>query len=95
MVGEKKCVICGEPFIARTKKQEVCYKAECRREIQRIRQREYRRNHFAEVRERKRERRHKKQHPELYTTKPDNIVAIGYAERQMAQTLEMVGKVKV
>ena len=31
---------------------------------------------------------------EPHKPKPDTIVAIGYAERQRKQTLEMVGKVK-
>lgn len=30
-----------------------------------------------------------------YRPKPDTIVAIGYAERQMQQSLEMAGKIKV
>lgn len=35
----------------------------------------------------------RKREPEVYEPKPDTIVAIGYAERQMAETLKMVSKI--
>ena len=36
----------------------------------------------------------RKREPEIYVPKPDTIVAIGYAERQIASTLARAGKVK-
>ena len=44
---------------------------------------------------RKRAYMQRKREPEVHKPKPDTIVAIGYADRQRAQTLQMVGKVKV
>ena len=60
-------------------------------------QAEYRRVNYAKVLEanrrsnkKRKEERWKREHP----TKPDTIVAIGYADRQMAASLKMAGKVK-
>ena len=84
----KHCSICGELFLAKHSKQHICYKAECRNEAYRIRQQKYRERNTAAIRERKSEQ---KKSEEV----KDTIIAIGYAERQKAQTLKMVGKVQV
>ena len=82
----KQCDICGETFIARNSRQHICYNTECRREYSRRVRNEYRRSSYNEA---------YADAFEPHIPKPDTIVAIGYAERQMAQTLEMAGKVKV
>ena len=84
----KHCSICGELFLAKNRNQHICYKDECRKEAYRIRQQRYRERNCDAIRERKRE----KKKPE---ERKDTIVAIGYAERQKAQTLKMVGKVQI
>jgi hypothetical protein len=47
-----------------------------------------------EYQARKRQFMRRKRSPEEYTPKPDTIVAIGYAERQMEATLKLAGRVK-
>ena len=84
----KRCDICGKTFIAHNKRSHVCFRAECRRAYHRI--------VASENRDRNKHMNFKElDNPEPHVRKPDTIIAIGYAERQMAQTLEMAGKVKV
>lgn len=89
----KPCSICGELFAPRRINQHICFKAACRREATRNRQNEYRkraRNGMCESRDGFRHRKIEGTKP-----KPDTIVAEGYAKRQMAETLEIVGRVKI
>ena len=87
MEQEKRCDICGKTFIARNRRQHVCFRIDCRRAYHNKTSADYRKrnplNHF-DI-----------DCYEPYVAKPDTIVAIGYAERQMAETLKMAGKVKV
>ena len=92
------CEICGAEYIPRRFDQRTCASTECKKARQRLNYLEYRKNNYAAVLEtnrrsmakRRREREQEKQPP-----KKDTIVAIGYADRQRAETLQMVGKVKV
>lgn len=88
------CVKCGKEFIARRKGAMYCSEA-CRK-IGRLESSKawYRKNkeHFME---RQRERRAEEKRVKVERVrKEDSIVAIGYAERQMADTLKMAGSVK-
>lgn len=91
------CEICGAEYIPRRFDQRTCASAECKKARQRLNYLEYRKNNYAAVLEnnrrsmakRRREREQEKQPP-----KKDTIVAIGYAERQRAETLRMAGKVR-
>ena len=90
------CIICGVEYIPRRSDQRTCGCAECMRERQKLNYREYRKTHYAALLEsnrksmaKKRKERERKKNP----PKPDTIVAIGYAERQRAETLAMAGKV--
>ena len=86
---EIECEVCGEIFMPVNRKQKMC--PACREVIYFNRGRNLPRTYTnpvniapyeAGLRERNVERFH------------DTIVAIGYAERQMAKTLESVGKIK-
>lgn len=88
----RECQICGKIYIPGRIDQKTCASPECTRE----RHRQYAIKHkTGEVRDRKCEYMRRQRAPQLYETKPDTIVAIGYADRQREQTLQMVGKVKV
>ncbi len=88
------CEICGKEYIPKRSDQRTCGSEECMKERQRLNRLEYRERNYAKVlednRRAMRERRDKKRQKE----KPDTIVAIGYAERQMAATLEKAGRIK-
>lgn len=85
------CEICGRVYTPGRIDQRTCASAECVRERKRLcaskKQGAYR--------ARKREYMRRKRTPEPHKPKPDTIIAIGYADRQRAQTLQMVGRVKV
>lgn len=87
------CEICGKEYIPRRSDQRTCGSEECMKKRQRLNQLEYRERNYAKVladnRRAMKERREKKRRKE----KPDTLVAIGYAERQMAETLKMAGRV--
>lgn len=87
---ECTCRICGKTFYAKNKRQVLCSK-ECRTIANRERVNEYRQKHRAEVIKYNRLRRERQRREAK--KKPDTIVAIGYAERQMAKSLEMAGKI--
>ena len=91
------CIICGVEYIPRRSDQRTCGSKECKKARQRLNYLEYRKENYAAVLEtnrrcmaKRREEREMEKHP----PKPDTIVAIGYAERQMAETLKMAGKVR-
>lgn len=78
--------------------QRTCASPECKKARQRINYHEYRKNNYASVLENNRRamaRRRRKREQEEHPPKQDTIVAIGYADRQREQTLQMVGKIKV
>lgn len=94
--GPRVCEICGKPYIPGRKDQRTCASAECKKARQRLNYLAYRKKNYAAVLEnnrrsmaKRREERKREENP----PKPDTIVAVGYAERQMAATLEMAGKV--
>ena len=94
----RRCIICGKEYIPRRSDQRTCGSDECMKARQRLNYLEYRKTHYAALLEtnrrsmakKRREREIEKQPP-----KKDGIVAIGYAERQMARSLELAGKIKV
>lgn len=90
------CIICGKEYIPKRSDQRTCGSDECMRARQRLNYLEYRRKNYAAVLENNRrsmkKRREEKKHKSMQ--KLDSIVAIGYAERQRAETLSMVGKVR-
>lgn len=92
------CIICGKEYIPRRSDQRTCASEECMRARQRLNYLEYRKKNYAAVLESNRRsmaKKRKEREMEKQPPKPDTIVAIGYAERQKAKTLEMVGRVKV
>lgn len=90
MQRECTCAICGTRFIAGRKGAMFCSQ-KCRYEHHKEYSLEWYHSHKPIINERQNERRAKKRRPK----KEDTIVAIGYAERQMAKTLDMVGKINV
>lgn len=84
------CKICGKEFIGGRVGAMTCSK-ECRK----IAQRGYSRRWRMENKEKSNEQRRMQRLMRNIEIKPDTIVAIGYAERQMAETLKMAGKVKI
>ena len=86
------CEICGRLYKPSRKDQRTCASVECVRERKRV----YALKKSAEgvYRARKREYMKRQRTPEPYQPKQDTIVAIGYADRQMAETLRKAGRVK-
>lgn len=95
----KQCCICGATFIPRRANSRACNNPECRKAAQKERQRAWYKLNYESVRKEKRDYmrrvRAESKLPGPHERKPDTIIAIGYAERQIAKTLEMVGKVEV
>ena len=93
----KRCEICGREYIPRRCDQRCCLDPECTRERQRLNQAEYRKRHYDRVlannRRTMKERRERKKQEKAQ--QKDTLIAIGYADRQREQTLQMVGRVKV
>lgn len=89
----RACEICGRMYKPSRIDQRTCASPECVRE--RKRQCASKKQEEGVYKARKREYMRRKRTPEPHKPKPDTIIAIGYAERQRAQTLQMVGKVKV
>lgn len=89
----RRCEICGRLYMPRRCDQRTCASPECTRERKRI----YALKKLNEgaYKARKRDYMRRKHEPEPRKPKEDTIVAIGYAERQREQTLQMVGKIKV
>ena len=95
--GIRQCCICGREYIPRRSDQRCCGSYECKKARQRLNYLEYRKKNYAAIlagnryyAAKKREEKRQAAHP----TKPDTIVAIGYAERQREATLRMAGKVR-
>lgn len=86
------CEICGRIYTPGRIDQRTCASPECVRE----RKRAYgiKKKNEGVYKARKRAYMQRKREPEVHKPKPDTIVAIGYAERQIAETLNMVGRVK-
>ena len=92
----KICEICGKEYIPKRSDQRCCLSPECTRERQRLNQTEYRKRNYERVlANNRRSMQRKREKRQAETEKRDTIVAIGYAERQRAETLKMVGRVKV
>ena len=87
---EKVCQICGAEFIARHGNKRTC--PACTQVISRGKGRHLPRRYECPEDIEQYEARVRLQNIADYK---DTIVAIGYADRQRAQTLKMVGKVKV
>lgn len=93
----RRCEICGKEYIPKRSDQRTCLAPECMKERQRRNYLEYRRKNYAAVLETNRRcmaKRREERMREKDPPKQDTLVAIGYAERQRAQTLAMVGKVR-
>ena len=93
----RRCIICGVKYIPRRSDQRTCGCAECMKERQKLNYREYRKTHYAallETNRRSMAKKRKEREMEKQPPKPDTIIAIGYADRQMAETLKMAGRVK-
>ena len=94
----RRCEICGKEYTPRRSDQRTCLGEDCMKERQRLNRIEYRRRNYGRVLENNRramEKRRAERYLAEHPSKEDTIVAIGYADRQRAATLEMVGKVKV
>ena len=91
----RHCVICGKEFIPRRCNQKSCGDPECKREVQRMARKAYIKKNYLKIRDDNRKYMQRMRNSEQWTPKPDTIVAEGYAERQMAASLKMAGKIKV
>lgn len=93
----RKCEFCGKEYIPRSKRQRTCGSAECQHKRQRMNWKDYQMRHYGEILEGNRRcmARKRAEQRAAEAAKRDTIIAIGYAERQMAKSLEMAGKVKV
>ena len=87
---EKVCSVCGAHFIAEHGNKRIC--PECVEVLHGNKGRHLPRQYEAPVDLEQYEADVRSRYMERYK---DTIIAIGYAERQRAQTLKMVGKVKV
>lgn len=88
----RACEICGVMFRPGRIDQRTCASPECVRERKRIYAQK--KQNEGVYKARKREYMRRKRTPEPHVPKQDTIIAIGYAERQKAETLEMAGKVR-
>lgn len=95
----RQCAVCGKEFKPYRMNVKTCDNPECKKAAKKQRQREWYAKNYMSARAQKREYmrrvREEQKLPEAHVPKPDTIVAIGYADRQREQTLQMVGKVKV
>ena len=78
----RQCAVCGKTFIPRRRNQKSCGDPACvyAWKNRNLKTRNASRNRIKQA--------------TMRVPKPDTIVAIGYAERQMARSLEMAGKVR-
>lgn len=88
----RTCVICGREYLPVRKDQKTCGDPDCRNEQRKITQTAWRKRNLSSVRERNLEYMHRRRHKNK--PKKDTIIGEGYAERQMAKTLAMVGHIK-
>lgn len=84
------CKICGREFLASRRGMKIC-SGECRKIAQKEFSKAWYLKNTERAREQKREERERKRLEDL--RKSDKIVAIGYAERQMADSLRRAGRV--
>jgi hypothetical protein len=91
----RRCCICGKEYIPRRIDQKTCGSDECKATNAHRTRHKYVERNYAEVRERNRRYMQNKRDEKRWTPRPDTIVAEGYADRQRAKTLAMVGKIKV
>lgn len=91
--GPRVCIICRKEYIPRRSDQRTCGCPECKRRRQRLNQLDYRMKNYAKVLEGNKRLMKEKRDAERYKPKPDTIIAIGYAERQIADSLKKAGKV--
>ena len=93
----KRCCVCGIEFEADKKSRVTCNSAECKR----IHKKEYTREY--DKRRRQEKRKEVNEYNRLWMQKKrekeeairQGITADGYAERQIAQTLALAGKVQL
>ena len=88
----RQCVICGKVFVPTRKNEILCSDPACKKARHRQKIESYKPMRNAA---RKKKREEARMIKERRKPKPDTIVAIGYADRQRAETLKMVGRVKV
>lgn len=91
----RQCVVCGKEYIPRRENQKSCGGPECKREVQRMARKAYIKKNYVKVHDDNRKYIQRMRNSEQWAPKPDTIVAEGYAERQMAASLKMAGKIKV
>lgn len=89
---ERYCSVCGMAFTPRRINQMTCAREECKAARTRQHQVEWHKMHREETLEAKRKYMYNQRHG--IEPVQDTIVAIGYAERQIAATLARAGKVK-
>jgi len=93
----KRCCVCGIEFEADKKSRVTCNSAECKR----IHKKEYTREY--DKRRRQEKRKEVNEYNRLWMQKKrekeeairQGITADGYAERQIARTLALAGKVQI
>ena len=78
----KECIICGSVFVPRRSNQMTCGSSKCKRARQNVRQNEWRKQNY-----------NTPDVSEPQKLKEDTIVAIGYADRQIKNTLSKVPKI--
>ncbi len=97
---ETPCPICGKMFKPKRSNQRTCGAIKCKNRMQAEFRKEWEKSHRESINERKRRYRAEEAAAEAVLVeepKPkhkSNIVAIGYAERQIAKSLELAGKVR-
>ena len=92
----RRCIICGKEYIPRRSDQRTCGSQECKKARQRLNYLEYRKHNYAallETNRRSMAKKRKEREQEKQPPKKDTIVAIGYADRQRAETLKLAGRV--
>ena len=87
----RACLICGKVFVPKRKNEILCSDPACKKARHKQKIDEHKPAHNAARRKQREEARMLKQNRK---PKPDTIVAIGYAERQKAETLKMAGRVE-
>lgn len=92
---ERICECCGKVYKPGRRDQRTCGSYDCKMERQRRNMREWATNNRDRKREIERRYKARKRERNIREPKPDTIVAIGYAERQIAASLAKAGKVKV
>lgn len=85
----KACEICGVMFTPRDSRQRSCGSEECKYALRRQIQREYEKNH-----PKRNSERYKKLKVERRKKHIDSIIGEGYAERQIADSLRLAGRVR-